>query len=410
MMTFEEKLAQFAELAVKVGTNIQQGQTLLINTTVDTIEFTRLVVKEAYKAGAARVTVNYSDDVVARQLFENASVEEFEKFPRWITEQRDELIKRGGALLWIDAADPDLMAGIPVEKISANQKASGKALENYRDAVMNDKIAWSIIAIPSKKWAAKVFPELPEEEQVPAMWEAIFKTVRIGEGSAVENWQAHLKNLHVRGDLMNEKHFAKLHYTAPGTDLIVGLPDKHIWATGSSKTPQGTEFVANMPTEEVFTLPSKYDVNGYVSSTKPLVYQGNIIDNFKLTFENGVIVKAEAQQGEELLNELIKADEGSKYIGEIALVPHESPISASGLLYYNTLFDENASNHIAIGAAYPTCYEGGSELSEEEMDKAGINVSITHEDFMVGSAEMDIDGIHADGTVEAVFRKGAWAF
>lgn len=402
MMTFEEKLAQFAELAVKVGTNIQQGQTLLINTTVDTIEFTRLVVKEAYKAGAARVTVNYSDDVVARQLFENASVEEFEKFPRWITEQRDELIERGGALLWIDAADPDLMAGIPVEKISANQKASGKALENYRDAVMNDKIAWSIIAIPSKKWAAKVFPELPEEEQVPAMWEAIFKTVRIGEGSAVENWQAHLKNLHVRGDLMNEKHFAKLHYTAPGTDLIVGLPDKHIWATGSSKTPQGTEFVANMPTEEVFTLPSKYDVNGYVSSTKPLVYQGNIIDNFKLTFENGVIVKAEAQQGEELLNELIKADEGSKYIGEIALVPHESPISASGLLYYNTLFDENASNHIAIGAAYPTCYEGGSELSEEEMDKAGINVSITHEDFMVGSAEMDIDGIHADGTVEAV--------
>lgn len=410
MMTFEEKLAQFAELAVKVGTNIQQGQTLLINTTVDTIEFTRLVVKEAYKAGAARVTVNYSDDVVARQLFENASVEEFEKFPRWITEQRDELIERGGALLWIDAADPDLMAGIPVEKISANQKASGKALENYRDAVMNDKIAWSIIAIPSKKWAAKVFPELPEEEQVPAMWEAIFKTVRIGEGSAVENWQAHLKNLHVRGDLMNEKHFAKLHYTAPGTDLIVGLPDKHIWATGSSKTPQGTEFVANMPTEEVFTLSSKYDVNGYVSSTKPLVYQGNIIDNFKLTFENGVIVKAEAQQGEELLNELIKADEGSKYIGEIALVPHESPISASGLLYYNTLFDENASNHIAIGAAYPTCYEGGSELSEEEMDKAGINVSITHEDFMVGSAEMDIDGIHADGTVEAVFRKGAWAF
>ncbi|WP_029500798.1 aminopeptidase [Kurthia huakuii] len=409
-MTFEEKLAQFAELAVNVGTNIQQGQTLLINTTVDTIDFTRLVVKEAYKAGAARVTVNYADDVVARELFENAPVEEFEKFPRWITAQRDELIERGGALLWIDAADPDLMAGIPVEKISANQKASGKALENYRDAVMNDKIAWSIIAIPSKKWAAKVFPELPEAEQVPAMWEAIFKTVHIGEGSAVENWQAHLKNLHARGDLMNEKHFAKLHYKAPGTDLIVGLPDKHIWATGSSKTPQGTEFVANMPTEEVFTLPSKYDVNGYVSSTKPLVYQGNIIDNFKLTFENGVIVKAEAAQGEELLNELIKADEGSKYIGEIALVPHESPISASGLLYYNTLFDENASNHIAIGAAYPTCYEGGSELSEEEMDQAGINTSITHEDFMVGSADMDIDGIHADGTVEAVFRKGAWAF
>lgn len=409
MMTFQEKLAQFAELAVKVGANVQKGQTLLINTTTDTVEFTRLVVKKAYEAGAARVTVNFSDGVTDRAFFDNAPDDEFEKYPRWIAEQRDELIERQGALLWIDAADPDLLTGVPVSKLSAHQKAAGKALENYRDAVMNDKIAWSIIAIPSKAWAKKVFPNLPEEEQVEALWDAIFKTVHIGEGSAVENWSKHLVKLHARADQLNAKRYTKLHYTAPGTDLTVELPEKHIWQTGSSKTPQNTEFVANMPTEEVFTLPAKYGVNGYVSNTKPLVFQGNIIDQFKLTFKDGVIVKAEAGEGHDLLQEMISADEGSKYIGEIALVPHESPISASNILYYNTLFDENASNHIAVGAAYPTCFEGGSELSEEELEANGINVSITHEDFMVGSGEMDIDGVLPDGTIEPIFRKGNWA-
>lgn len=409
-MNFEEKLEQFAELAVKVGANVQKGQTLLINTTTDTVEFTRMVVKKAYEAGASRVTVNFADGEIDRALFDNAEVDEFEKFPRWIAEQRDELIERKGALLWIDAADPDLLTGVPVNKLSAQQKAAGKALANYRDAVMNDKIAWSIIAVPSASWAKKVFPNLPEEKQVSALWDAIFKTVRIGEGNAVENWSEHLVALHSRADLLNEKRYAKLHYTAPGTDLTVELPAKHIWQTGSSRTPQNTEFVANMPTEEVFTLPSKYGVEGYVSNTKPLVFQGNIIDDFKLTFEKGVIVKAEAGVGNDLLQEMISADEGSKFIGEIALVPHESPISASNILYYNTLFDENASNHIAVGAAYPTCYEGGSDLTEEEMDAHGINTSITHEDFMVGSGEMDIDGILPDGTVEALFRKGSWAF
>lgn len=409
-MTFEEKLEQFAELTVKVGANVQKGQTLLINTTTDTVEFTRLVVKKAYEVGAARVTVNFSDDVINRQFFDNAPDAEFAKFPRWISEQRDELIERKGALLWIDAADPDNLTGVPVEKLSAHQKASGKALENYRDAVMNDKIAWSIIAVPSKKWAAKVFPNLKEEEQVPALWEAIFKTVHIGEGNVIDNWEQHLKNLDERAAILNKKRYAKLHYTAPGTDLTVELPDKHIWCTGASYTPEGTSFVANMPTEEVYTMPSKYGVNGYVSNTKPLAFQGNIIDHFKITFENGKIVKTEARVGAELLQELTKADEGSRYLGEVALVPHESPISASNILYYNTLFDENASNHLAIGEAYPTCYEGGSALSKEQLEEKGINTSITHEDFMVGSGEMDIDGILPDGTVEPIFRNGNWAF
>lgn len=409
-MTFEEKLEQYAELAVKVGVNIQKGQYLLINTTIDTLDFTRLVVKKAYEAGAVRVHVNFTDEEITRAFYEHGAEEEFSKFPKWIVAQRDECIERKGALLWIDSEDPDLLSGIPVRRISAQQKASGEALVNYRKAIMNDEIAWSIIAVPSKKWAKKVFPDLPEEKQVPALWEVIFKAVRIGEGDAVENWRKHLENLETRAKKLNSKKYAKLHYKAQGTDLTIELPDKHIWCTGSSKTPEGVTFIANMPTEEVYTLPSKFGVNGYVSNTKPLVYQGNIIDEFTLKFENGKIVEAHAKVGNELLQELIETDQGSAYLGEVALVPHESPISLSNILYYNTLFDENASNHLAIGEAYPTCFEGGRDLEEGQLESLGINVSITHEDFMIGSSEMDIDGILPDGTREPIFRNGNWAF
>ena len=409
-MTFAEKLAAFAELAVKIGVNVQPGQYLLINTTTDTLEFTREVVKKAYEAGAGRVHVNLTDAVFERAFFENTTVEELEKFPKWIVAQREELIERKGALLWIDAADPDLLAGIDVGKISTHQKVSGAALVNYRKAVMNDDIAWSIIAVPSAKWAAKVFPHLPENEQVDALWDAIFKTVRIGDGDAVEAWHEHVANLEKRAAQLNAKRYKALHYKAPGTDLTIELPEKHLWLTGGSKTPQGTTFIANMPTEEVYTMPAKYGVDGTVSNTKPLVYKGNIIDQFTLTFENGKIVKAHAQVGNDLLQQLITTDEGSSYLGEVALVPHQSPISASNILYYNTLFDENASNHLAIGEAYPTCYEGGRELEQGQLESLGINTSITHEDFMIGSGEMDIDGELADGTMEPIFRKGNWAF
>ena len=409
-MTFSEKLAAFAELAVKIGVNVQPGQYLLINTTTDTLAFTREVVKKAYEAGAGRVHVNLTDAVFERAFFENTTVEELEKFPKWIVAQREELIERNGALLWIDAADPDLLAGIDVEKISTHQKVSGAALVNYRKAVMNDDIAWSIIAVPSAKWAAKVFPDLPENEQVDALWDAIFKTVRIGEGDAVEAWHEHVANLEKRAAQLNAKRYKALHYKAPGTDLTIELPEKHLWLTGGSKTPQGTTFIANMPTEEVYTMPAKYGVEGTVSNTKPLVYKGNVIDQFTLTFEKGKIVKAQAQVGNDLLQQLITTDEGSSYLGEVALVPHQSPISASNILYYNTLFDENASKHLAIGEAYPTCYEGGRELKQGQLESLGINTSITHEDFMIGSSEMDIDGELADGTLEPIFRKGNWAF
>lgn len=409
-MTFQEKMEQYAELTVYVGLNVQKGQILLINTTTDTVEFTRLVVKKAYEAGAKRVQVNYADPVHTRDHYELAPDEAFNEYPEWSVAQRDEVIETGGSFLWIDAEDPDLLTGIPAKRLSDSQKSAGKALENYRQAVGSDKIAWSIIAIPSKKWAEKVFPELESEQQVEALWDAIFKTVRIGEGDAVQKWKEHIEYLEARAEQLNKKRFAKLQYKAPGTDLTISLPEKHIWLTGAAKTPQGNSFIANMPTEEVYTVPMKYGVEGYVRNTKPLVYQGNIIDDFTLTFEKGKIAKAEAGVGQELLNEMTQSDEGAAYLGEVALVPHESPISDANILFYNTLFDENASNHLAIGDSYPTCCEGARDLERAQLESIGLNTSIVHEDFMIGSSEMDIDGIYEDGSSEPVFRNGNWAF
>ena len=330
-MTFQEKLEQYAELAVKVGANVQKGQYLLINTSTDTLDFTRLVVKKAYEAGAGRVHVNLTDDFFTRAFYDYAADSELEQYPQWIVEQRNELISKKGALLWIDAEDPDLLTGVDGAKLAKQQKASGEALKNYRKAVMNDEIAWSIVAVPSNKWAAKVFSHLKEEEQVPALWDAIFKAVRIGEGDVVALWREHISNLESRAKLLNDKQYVRLHYKAPGTDLQIELPKGHIWQSGASKTPDGTSFVANMPTEEVFTLPSKYGVNGYVRNTKPLVYHGNVIDNFTLTFKEGKIVEAHAETCEFLLQDLINTDEGSAYLGEVALVPHEAPISSSNI-------------------------------------------------------------------------------
>ena len=409
-MNFQEKLEQYADLTVYVGLNVQKGQLIVINTTTDTLEFTRLVVKKAYEAGAKRVQVNYEDPVLTRTHFELAPDEAFQEYPEWSVVQRDEVINTGGAFLWIDAEDPDLLTGIPTKRLADSQKSAGKALERYRQAVGTDKVAWSIVAIPSPKWAQKVFPDLPAEKQMDALWQAIFKTVRIGEGDAVEAWKNHIALLEQRAAQLNDKRYVKLQYTAPGTELTIELPDKHIWMSGASKTPQGNPFIANMPTEEVYTVPLKHGVDGKVRNTKPLVYQGNVIDGFTLTFEKGKIVEAKAETGQELLDEMIAADEGAAYLGEVALVPHHSPISDSNILFYNTLFDENASNHLAIGDSYPTCYEGARDLERNQLAAIGLNTSIVHEDFMIGSNSMDIDGITADGSKEPIFRNGNWAF
>lgn len=410
MSDFQKNLEKYAELAVKVGVNVQQGQTLVINTSLDAAELVRLIAKKAYEAGAYNVVVNWNDDVVSRTKYELAPDEAFNEYPEWRAKEAEELAKDGAAFMSIVSASPDLLKGVMPERIANFQKAAGKALSNYRKMMMSDKVSWTVIAAPSPAWADMVFPDAPADERVQLLWDAIFKATRTDVENPVEAWKKHDETLHEKVHYLNSKRYKKLHYKAPGTDLTIELPEKHLWVGAGSINEKGHEFMANMPTEEVFTVPHKTGVNGTVSSTKPLSYGGNIIDNFTLTFENGRIVGVQAEQGEEILKQLVSTDEGSHYLGEVALVPYNSPISQSNLLFYNTLFDENASNHLAIGSAYAFCLDGGKQMSGEELKDHGLNDSLTHVDFMIGSAEMDIDGITADGKTEPVFRNGDWAF
>lgn len=408
--TFEAKLTKYAELAVKIGVNIQPNQYLYIAASIESAPFVQVVTKIAYEIGAKQVFVDYTDDQITRTRYELAPADSFDFFPPWKVQEREWLAEEGAAFMSIVSQSPDLLSGIDSKRIASFQKASGTALNKYRQYVQSDKISRTVIAAPSKQWARKVFPDLPEEKQVEALWDAIFKATRADLDNPVEAWAQHNDNLHEKVDYLNNKNYAKLHYTAPGTDLTIELPKRHLWCGAGSINEKGEEFMANMPTEEVFTVPHKDGVNGYVSSTKPLSYGGNIIDNFKLTFENGRIIQVEAAQGEEVLKNLVATDEGSHYLGEVALVPFHSPISQSNILFYNTLFDENASNHLAIGSAYAFCIEGGKSMSSDELKAHGLNESITHVDFMIGSELMNIDGVTADGQSEPVFRNGNWAF
>lgn len=410
MNDFQKNLEKYAELAVKVGVNVQNGQTLVVNTTLDSAEFVRLVVKKAYEAGAHNVVVNWTDDEVSRTKYELAPDTAFNEYPEWRAKEVEELAEKGAAFMSIVSSSPDLLKGINSERIGNFQKAAGKALAKYRKMMMADKVSWTVIAAPSQGWADKVFPDAPAETRIEQLWNAIFKATRSDLENPVEAWKKHDKTLHEKVDYLNNKRYKKLHYKAPGTDLIIELPEKHLWCGAGSINEKGHEFMANMPTEEVFTVPLRTGVNGTVSSTKPLSYGGNIIDNFIVTFENGRIVNVQAEKGEEILKQLVATDEGSHYLGEVALVPYNSPISQSNLLFYNTLFDENASNHLAIGSAYAFCLEGGKQMSSDELKEHGLNESLTHVDFMIGSAEMDIDGITVDGQTEPVFRSGDWAF
>lgn len=410
MTNFQKNLEKYADLAVRVGVNLQPNQNLTINASIEVVDFVRLVVKKAYEAGARNVYVEWSDDVITRTRFELASEEALRDYPEWKAKGLETLAENDGAFMSIISSDPDLLSGIDPKRIAASTKAAGMALSKYRNYLQADKASWSVIAAASKKWAEKVFPNENEDQQVKKLWEAIFKTTRVDQEDPVAAWKQHNDNLHTKVEYLNSKKYKKLHYTAKGTDLTIELHDTHTWVGAGSENEKGNFFMANMPTEEVFTVPLRNGVNGVVQSTKPLSYSGNLIDNFSLTFENGRIVSVKAEKGEEVLKQLVETDEGSHYLGEIALVAHDSPISQSGILFYNTLFDENASNHLAIGNGYAFCVEGGKKMSREELEKVGVNSSITHVDFMIGSADMNIDGIMEDGTSEAIFRNGTWAF
>jgi aminopeptidase len=369
-----------------------------------------MAAKKAYEAGAKNVHVEWSDEEVTRIKYLNAPDEAFTEFPMWRAKGFEEMAKEGAAFLSISASNPDLLKGVNPERISTANKTASKAMAGYRDYVMADKACWCVVSVPTKEWAAKVFPELNSEESVDKLWENIFKATRADREHPVEAWKEHTSNLNNKLDYLNNKRFKKLHYKSSVTDLTVELVEKHVWAGGGSTSESGTYFVANMPTEEVFTMPKKDGVNGVVRSTKPLNYSGNLIENFTLTFENGRIVDFSAEQGYETLKKLIETDEGSHYLGEVALVPHDSPISNTNITFYNTLFDENASCHFALGRAYPTNLENGANMSEEELEANGANSSLTHVDFMVGSPDLSIDGVTADGNLEPIFRNGNWAF
>lgn len=409
MLSFEDKLNNYAELAVKIGANVQPGQTLVVSAAIDAAELVRLIVKKAYEAGANFVKVNYTDEVVTRLRYDLAPEESFLIPPTAQAREWTELAEQNAAFLTVISSNPDLLKGVSPERITSNQRTFGQAMAKYRQYQQSDKMSWTGVAFPSPDWAAKVFPEAPKEQQVAKLWDAIFHAVRADQEDPIAAWHQHIDTLQAKSDELNSKKYQKLHFVAPGTDLTIELPIGHIWAQAGSVNEQGTTFVANIPTEEVFTAPLKNGVTGYVSSTKPLSYGGNIIDRFKLTFENGRIVDFTAEEGQDTLARLIGMDEGSHYLGEVALVPFHSPISQSNILFLTTLFDENASCHLAIGSSYAFNIEGGKTMSEEELAAHGMNASITHVDFMFGSPEMNITGITHDGKEESIFVNGNWA-
>ncbi len=409
-MNLEKNLEKYAELAVKVGVNIQPGQTLLVRTPIECAPFVRKVVKKAYDLGAKEVHIEWSDEECSLIKYLNAPEETFNEFPKWISDQYVDIAKNGGAFLTIYAQNPDLLKDVDPKRVANAQKASAKALQEWRSYTLSDKSKWSIVSIPTVSWAKKVFPGIPEEEAVKKMWEAIFKCTRVDQEDPIEAWNKHNKDLKTRMNFLNDSKFKKLYFKSAKTDITMELPEGHIWASGASKDPNGINFNPNIPTEEVFTLPHKFGVNGVVASTKPLVYGGNVINNFTLTFKDGKIVDFTAEEGYETLSNLISTDEGSHYLGEVALVPFKSPISDTNIVFYNTLYDENASCHFAIGTAYKSCIENGVNIPEEELDKYGINFSMTHVDFMIGSSDMDIVGETSNGEKVQIFKDGNWAF
>ncbi|KGP92532.1 peptidase M29 [Pontibacillus chungwhensis BH030062] len=409
MKPTEQQLQKYADLAIHTGVNLQEGQALVINSSVENAEFVRIVAKRAYEAGAKDVHVRWSDEDLTYLKMKNAPMEVLENVPGWKVDEVMSYAKDGASVLSIYAPNPDLLKDIDPARVAAANKAGGQAMKEYQQYVMNDKITWSIVSVPTVNWAKKVYPNATQEEAMDQLWDQIFKITRIDQEDPIAAWEEHNATLRKARAYLNEKQYKKLVYKAPGTDLSVQLVDNHIWHGGDTKSQDGVKFNPNMPTEEVFTMPHKEGINGTVTSTKPLNYAGNLIENFTLTFDNGKVVDFKAEEGEETLKLLLDTDEGARRLGEVALVPHHSPISQSGLIFFNTLYDENASCHLALGGAYPTNVEGGSNMTEDEKAKHGVNESMVHEDFMMGSSDMDIDGVYEDGTTEPIFRNGNWA-
>lgn len=406
-MDLKTALQQYAKVLLVKGINLQKKQILVINAPVESHEFVEILTEAAYEHGASQVVVNWRSDGTARLRYQYEKLEQFTKLPDWRRDFSLYYYHQGAAVLSLVAANPYLMNGIDTKKLFAWQKAQHQALQEYIDGMMASKISWLVAAVPGKVWAKLLFPELPEQEAHEALWKKILSASRADGADPLQAWDEHLQNLAQRRDWLTAQQFTSLHYeSANGTDLAIALPAGHVWQGGSEETAAHIPFNANIPTEEVYTAPLRTGVNGVVYSTKPLVYNGNVIDGFRLEFQAGKVIALQARQGEAILQELLQADEGAPYLGEVALVPYHSPISLSQTLYYETLFDENASCHLAFGKAYPTCLKKGAQMSNEEVQAAGLNESLIHVDFMVGTEDLSITGINQDGTEVPVFVKG----
>lgn len=404
----EQILEKYAQLVVRTGVNLQPDQLLVINAPIECAAFARKIAGAAYAAGAHDVIVSWNDEKTARIRYDMAPTVVFGEFPEWRKQLYVGYAQQGAAFVSIHAADPEIFSGVNPERLAAAQQAAGEALKEYRERMMTNKNSWCVVSIPTEAWARKVFPGVDPELAVEKLWQEILAAIRVNASSnPVENWDLHLAYLEKARTFLNRQRFTRLHFkNGRGTDLQVELPEGHIWASGAEYTEDNIRFVANMPTEEVYTLPKFDGVNGRVVGTKPFAYQGSLIENFVLDFEKGKVVNYRAEKGQEVLENLILTDAGSCRLGEVALVPVDSPISRSGILFYNTLFDENASCHLAFGKAYPTCLKNGENMTPAEREAAGINESLLHEDFMIGSEDMSVTGITADGKEIPVFREG----
>lgn len=404
----EEKLQEYARLLVRVGLNVQKGQDLIISCPVECAYFARLCAAEAYAVGCREVVMNWHDDAMSRMKYLQAAEDVFETVPAWRERFFNDYAKAGAAYLAISATDPENLKGVDPQRIVKSQQASGKALKDFDRLQMASGFPWCIASIPISSWAGRVFPGAADA--VDRLWDAIFAAVRIsGDGKCVEKWESHLDTLHRRVEKLNSLRLASLHYTnSLGTDLTIRLPEGHVWEAGNDVTPKGQTFIANIPTEEIYTAPLKTGIGGVVYSAMPLVNDGNIIDKFHFVVKEGRIVEAHAEKGEDSLLAAISLDEGARYFGEVALVPYDSPISNQKILYYNTLFDENAACHLAFGEAYP-CIEGGRDMTKEELKARGLNDSITHVDFMVGTPDLSIVGTTQDGRQVPIFVDGNFA-
>jgi aminopeptidase len=403
-----EKLDRLAAVAIETGLGLARGQELLITAPLEAVPLVRRITDHAYRAGAHLVTTLFTDDEATLARFRYAPDESFDAAAGWLHNGIAAAFRSGTARLAITGADPSLLSEQDPDKVARANVANSKAMRPALELITRHEINWTIIACATEAWARAVFPGEREDVAVSRLWDIIFAITRIDAPDPIAAWREHDAELRERAAMLNSKNFHALHFRGKGTDLTVGLADDHLWLGGSTVAGNGLRCIPNMPTEEVFTTAHKDRATGLVTSTKPLSYQGTLIENIVVRFENGRIVEASAKPGETVLRRMIETDEGARRLGEVALVPHSSPIAKSGLLFWNTLFDENAASHIALGQAYSSCIRGGESLDSAQLAAKGANESLIHVDWMIGSAEMDIDGVRSDGGSEPLMCKGEW--